>query len=240
MGFNPSRHSRNIEAQKFFEGMKQSHEDAQAAMRKAQEDMKRWYDRKARGEVDLKEGDKVWLETTNLNIDRPSRKLSEKRLGPFEVIKKIGQTSYELKIPKTWKVRTPVFHASLLHPYTPPAFKIQREPDPPPPVVIDNAEEYIVQEIVDSRIRDKKIQYRVHWEGYDKKKDYTWEPPEHLTKVQDLLDEFHKRHPSAPHPKTIRTLRFLPNITYPAAVTTSLLSLDLVDDVIKWRSGRPP
>lgn len=240
MGFNPSRHSRNMDAQKFFEGMKQAHEDAEAAMRKAKEDMKRWYDRKARDDPGYKVGEKVWLETTNLRVERPSRKLSEKRLGPFEVLEKIGQTSYKLKIPKSWQVKTPVFHASLLHKYTPPSFDVQRVPDPPPPEVRDDVEEYHVEEVVDSRVQRGKLQYRVHWAGYPLKKDYTWEPAEHLENAAESVAEFHVKNPSAPRPIDTRLIKFSPTCV-------DLDPVALIDDWTMgvtehgmWRSGRPP
>jgi len=31
-------------------------------------------------------GDKVWLESYNLSIDAPSKKLGAKRLGPYEIL----------------------------------------------------------------------------------------------------------------------------------------------------------
>lgn len=240
MGFNPSRHSRNIEAQQFFDGMKESHENAQAAMRKAQEDMKRWYDRKSRDDPDYAIGTKVWLEATNLRLERPSRKLSEKRLGPFEVLEKIGQTSYKLKLPKTWKLKTPVFHASLLYPYTPPAFDVQKEPDPPPPVVIEDEEELEVEEVVDSRLRNGEIQYRVHWTGYPKKKDYTWEPLEHLENAMERVQEFHKKHPSAPRPINTRLLHFRPLLTTPDDLNASYDWMRGKSENIPRWSRRPP
>lgn len=240
MGFNPSRHSRNMTAQEFFEGMKQSHEDAEAAMRKAKEDMIRWHDRKARKEADIKEGDKVWLETTNLKLERPSRKLSEKRLGPFEVLKKVGQTSYKLKLPKTWRVRTPVFHASLLYKYTPPTFDIQKQPDPPPAEVIDNVELFEVEEIVDSRIHRKKLQYRVHWSGYPLKKDWTWESAENCARAPDAIAKFHEQHPSAPGPQDVRSI-----LMRSMSIKTRMASQNIPhkngeNELILWRSGRPP
>ena len=62
------------------------------------------------------EGDKVWLEGTNLKIPYETQKLSPKWYGPFRVATKISDMAYQLELPKTWKIH-PTFHASLLTPY---------------------------------------------------------------------------------------------------------------------------
>ena len=41
-------------------------------------------------------GDKVWLSSRSLRTTRPSKKLDAKNLGPFEVLEKVGPTSYRL------------------------------------------------------------------------------------------------------------------------------------------------
>ncbi|MBW0491963.1 hypothetical protein O181_031678 [Austropuccinia psidii MF-1] len=65
---------------------------------------------------DFQPGDKVWLAAMSIKTTRPTNKLSEKWLGPFEVLKKIGSHEYHLKLPQQWKSVNPVFHLSLLKP----------------------------------------------------------------------------------------------------------------------------
>ncbi|MBW0492160.1 hypothetical protein O181_031875 [Austropuccinia psidii MF-1] len=48
-------------------------------------------------------GDKVWLASKNIKTKIPTKKLSERWLGPFEVLKKIGSHAYHLKLPQQWK-----------------------------------------------------------------------------------------------------------------------------------------
>ena len=45
-----------------------------------------------------------------------SRKLSPRFCGPFEIVKRIRQAYYELKLPKDWKIHN-VFHVGLLRKY---------------------------------------------------------------------------------------------------------------------------
>ena len=94
-------------------------------------------------------GEKVWLDTRNLNTSHPSVKLAPQRYGPFTVTHAISHTSFHLKLPLQWKVH-PVFHASLLTPY-----KETREHGPnftePLPDLIDGQPEWEVEEILGTR-----------------------------------------------------------------------------------------
>ena len=60
-------------------------------------------------------GDKVWLDTRNLQM-KINSKLKPKREGPFEIERLIGKVSYQLRLPPHWRIH-PVFHATLLKPY---------------------------------------------------------------------------------------------------------------------------
>jgi hypothetical protein len=38
-------------------------------------------------------GDKIWLEATNITMDRPIRKFDDKRHGPFIIFERKGKSS---------------------------------------------------------------------------------------------------------------------------------------------------
>ncbi|MBW0570039.1 hypothetical protein O181_109754 [Austropuccinia psidii MF-1] len=59
---------------------------------------------------DFQPGEKVWLASKNLKTTRPTMKLSERWLGPFEVLNKSGSHAYHLTFPFQWKSVHPVFH----------------------------------------------------------------------------------------------------------------------------------
>jgi Chromo (CHRromatin Organisation MOdifier) domain len=67
--------------------------------------------------------------------------------------------------------------------------------EPAPPVVIDEEEEYEVRQILDSRLRRKKLQYLVQWVGYDQP---DWEPAENVVYAQSLVNSFHAQYPDKP------------------------------------------
>ena len=67
---------------------------------------------------------------------------------------------------------------------------------PPPPVIIRGHEEWVVEQILDSRWHRATPQYRVSWRGHPERR---WEPWYH---VRDLiqLPVFHNRYPRKPGP----------------------------------------
>jgi len=56
---------------------------------------------------------------------QPLKKLLAKRLGPFPIIRKIGKSAYELKIPSIWKSIHLVINESYLTSYVTPIFEQQ-------------------------------------------------------------------------------------------------------------------
>ncbi|MBW0524053.1 hypothetical protein O181_063768 [Austropuccinia psidii MF-1] len=77
---------------------------------------KKYADRKRIIPPDFQPGDNVWLASKNIKTTRPTKKLLERWLGPFEGIKKFGSLAYHLKLPQQWKTVHPVFHVSLPEP----------------------------------------------------------------------------------------------------------------------------
>ena len=195
--------------------MDQIREEAASSLKRAAETMKHFYDRKRSDSREYEIGDKVYVEATNINTTRPAKKLDDKRYGPFEILKKVGPSSYKLKLPGTWKIH-PVFNEALLTPYHPPTFPSQEKPLPPPVVETPEGEEYNVEEILDSRLKRGKIEYLVKWEGYSNEEN-TWEPLGHLKNAKEAIADFHKKNPLAKKPKTLRYI-LIYKILYPNTI----------------------
>ena len=94
----------------------------------------------------FKKGQQVWLESSNLRLPYPTRKLSPKREGPFRITKVLGPVTYELELPDSWKIH-PVFHAGLLSPYTE-TEEHGKNYTRPPPDVIEGEDNYKVEAIL--------------------------------------------------------------------------------------------
>src|SRR6202008_1710536 len=127
---------------------------------------------------------------------RPSKKLDDKRAGPFKILEKVGAAAYRLELPAQWKIH-PVFNEVLLSRYQEPIFPSQQTPPPPPPDIIEQQEEYEVEEIRDSRMHRRRLEYLMHWKGYPSEED-TWEPEKNVAHSPEAIADFHRRYPSAP------------------------------------------
>ncbi len=66
---------------------------------KAAAQMKAQYDKKKRPAIEYQVGDKVWLDTTNLNLPWPKKKLNDKCTGPFLIVLKKGASALYLETP---------------------------------------------------------------------------------------------------------------------------------------------
>jgi hypothetical protein len=124
--------------------------------------------------------------------------LDDKRYGPFEVLQKIGNAAYKLKLPRTWRSIWPVFNEIFLTPYKPPAFESQIAAPRPPPEIVEEEEEYEVEKIMDSKLQRGRIRYLVKWKGYPERHHWTWEPLGNLKHAQESIVDFHASNPSAP------------------------------------------
>jgi hypothetical protein len=109
-------------------------------------------------------GQPVWLEAKNLRLSYPSKKIAPKRHGPFKVKQVLTPLTYELELPKSWKIH-PIFHASLLTPYHENKIHGPSESQLPQDAVRDE-EQYEIEGIINHRIRDNKTQYLIKWKGY--------------------------------------------------------------------------
>jgi hypothetical protein len=200
-GIEPRGTVRTAGAAEFAKNMQKIRTEAESSLKAAAETMKRFYDQNRSESVDYKVGDLVYLEGTNIETVRPAQKLSNKRYGPFKILEKIGSSSYRLKLPPSWSRKHPVFNEVLLSPFTAPKFPSQKKTAPPPPELVDDHEEYEVEEVLDSRLRDGKLEYFVHWKGYPHEDD-SWEPVSHLKEnAGAIIKDFHRKHPSAPRPR---------------------------------------
>ncbi|PNY04175.1 hypothetical protein L195_g000590 [Trifolium pratense] len=90
--------------------------EMQEQLLKAQ-DVMRAQANKHRRDVEYEVGDMVYLEIQPYKMKslatRFNQKLSPRYYGPYEIIQRVGQVAYKLKLPEESKVH-PVFHASLL------------------------------------------------------------------------------------------------------------------------------
>jgi len=132
---------------------------------------------------------------------QPSKKLSEKNLGPYEIIAIPSSHLFTLHLPQHFRSIHPVFHISQLEPAEPEPFPQCIQPLPPP-IEIDGNIEYEVSKVLNSRVDrrfrgNKSLCYLVHWTGYEGMEEETsWISAQDLKHAQDVIRIFHHHYPS--------------------------------------------
>jgi len=152
---------------------------------------------------DFKVGDKVFVKAQFFQTTRPSKKLSEKYLRPYEIIAQPGTLLFTLHLPESMCSVHLIFHVSMLEPITSNTFS-KRIQLAPAPVIIDGEPEYEISQIVDSKIDHQwacKLLYKVIWLGYENTGDESkWISASELTHAADLVSDFHIAYPAKPGP----------------------------------------
>jgi len=151
MGFEGRKKGKYKGAEKFVTKMKEIQEEAKAALGKAQEEMKKYADRK-RAEVDeYKVGDLVILSTKDLKyqmVGRRMEKLIERFVGPYRIKKIVSSNVVELELPSTVKIYL-VVNVSRIRRYIGQVEGQRKEQ--PAPVVIKEEEEWKVERILNKQ-----------------------------------------------------------------------------------------
>ena len=114
MGFEGRRKGKYEVVGKFVEKMRKIQEEAKVALRKAQEEMKKFADRKQEKGEEYRVGDSVLLSMKDLKWQmkgRRSEKLMECFVGPYRIKGIISSNAIELELPRTIKIH-PVVNVS--------------------------------------------------------------------------------------------------------------------------------
>ena len=208
-GYNPAItiHSEyeltSLKAQDFVTDLQELHDQLRITIRESQDRIQQFADKNRIPPPEFKIGDKAFVKAKFFRTTRPSKKLSEKYLGPYDIISQVGPLSWTLRLPDSMRAVHPVFHVSMLEPSTPNTIPNRVQP-PPPPITVDEELEYEISEILDSKLdkrRACKLLYLVRWSGYEGTDDETsWIPANELGHATEVVSEFHLRYPNKPGP----------------------------------------
>ena len=155
--------------------------------------------RNHRGFRPFEGGDKVWLEAKNLKRSVTNPKFAPKREGPLAITKVLSSITYQLRLPKTWKIHL-VFHASLLSPYHENNIHGPNFPALPPDL-IEGEEEYEIEKILCHRGSPSSHMFLIRWKGYSAEED-SWVPEWDLKHAKSALLDYKKLHPLTFPPST--------------------------------------
>ena len=146
-------------------------------------------------------GTSMWLDARNIQTTQPGKKLDPKQLGPFMVTKVVSTHARRLGLPHTLRSIHNIFYVSLLEPAVTDAYPGQQS-DLPPPIIIDDEQQWEVSAIVDSK-SDQRVRggvlYLFTWKGFKNSAEpTTWEPYKNLTNTLLAFHDSHTRFPTKP------------------------------------------
>jgi len=151
IGFEERKKRKYKGAEKFIKKIKEIQKEAKAALGKAQEEIKKYMDRKRVEVNDYKVRDLVMLSTKDLKyqiVRRRTEKLTEKFVGPYRIKKIVLLNTVELGLPSTVKIHL-VVNVSRIHKYVG-QVKGQRK-EQLAPVIIEEEEEWKVEKILNKQ-----------------------------------------------------------------------------------------
>ncbi|OBZ73536.1 hypothetical protein A0H81_05818 [Grifola frondosa] len=131
----------------------------------------------------------IWLLQCNVKMTWPFDKLDHRCLGPFPIAHIISDSTYQLHLPAYLSCLHPIFHVSLLEPYSDPSkFHLHA---PPEPFDLDDSPELTVASILDCRKLSQHYEYFVHWKGLSESEDSWVLLSDIPTTANELLEHFH-------------------------------------------------
>ena len=151
MGFEGRKKRKYEGAKKFIEKMREIQEKARAVLGKAQEEMKKYTDRKRREVDNYNVGDLVMLSTKDLKyqmVGRRTEKLTERFVGSYKVKKIVSSNAVKLELPSTIRIHL-VVNVSRIHRYIGQVEGQRKEQ--PAPVIIEGEEEWEVKRILNKQ-----------------------------------------------------------------------------------------
>ena len=140
-----------------------------------------------RRDVSFDVGEWALLSTKHLKLSPVgTKKLLPKYLGPFEMVRRIGNVAYELNLPASMSRYHGVFHVRLLKKY----MDGGRQAAPPPAVLLDGEEEQEIEQVLThADRRNGRREYYVSWKG-QRPEENCWLAGIELANAADVVQDY--------------------------------------------------
>ena len=161
MGFEMRKKGKFERAKVFAKRIKEVYKKAEVVLRKSQEEIRKYINRKRSEPEEYRVGDWMLLSTKDLKFQikgKCSEKLTEQFIGPYKVKRIISTNTIELELPSTIKIH-PVVNISRVYVYKDQVEGQKKEQ--PLLVIIKGEEEYEVEKILNKRKFREKDRYLV-------------------------------------------------------------------------------
>ncbi len=160
---------------------------ARESLVKTQEQMMKQVN-KYKKEVDYKIKSKMFLNERNIVTARSFKKLNDKMLNSFINLNLIN-SSYKLKLLEFMHVHD-VFHSDLLC-FVVDDFLSDQKNEFSDSIVINDEDEWKIDDILNFRQYQRWLQYRVKWNDYDNDLNWYNTDDDEFMNAQKIIDDFH-------------------------------------------------
>ena len=187
MGGDIRRKGKVESATEFVQRMKKVQEEAEAVLRKTQEEMKKYTDRGREETEEWKKEDQVLLSTKDLVFkERPTKKLTERYVGPYAIEEVVSSNAVKLQLLSSMRIH-PVVNVSRIVRYKEQVEGQKKEKEKL--VEVEGVEEWEVEKILNKRKIRGAEKYLVWWKRFTAEGD-TWKKIKNLKNAKEAIKEF--------------------------------------------------
>ena len=147
---------------------------------------------------------KIWLFNNNIIIVRFSKKLKNKMLNSFEILK-IVDIFYRLKLLFFMKIHF-VFHINFFRNDSN-DFLFDQIIDASKSMKTKNDDEWLIDDILNFRRWHNRLQYKIKWHDFEKNDDWYNTNRNEFFNAQKMINDFHVRYFHKIDSKSLLTLR---------------------------------
>ncbi len=138
----------------------------------------------------------MFLNERNIVTARSFKKLNDKMLDSFQITESVD-SFYKLKLSETMHIHD-VFHSELLRSVVNDSLSDQKN-EPSKSIVINDEDEWKIDDILNFRCYRRWLQYRVKWKSYDNDLNWYNADDDEFMNAQEMIDEFHTRYSRKAH-----------------------------------------
>ena len=151
---------------------------------------------KHRKNINYKIESKMFLNERNIVTARSFKKLNDKMLNSFQITDFVD-SFYKLKLSETMHIHD-VFHSELLRSVIDDSLSDQKNKSSKS-IVINNENEWEINDILNFWCYKRRLQYRVKWKNYDNDLNWYNADDDEFMNAQEMMNDFHIKYSEKVH-----------------------------------------
>ncbi len=151
---------------------------------------------KHRKKINYEIKSKMFLNERNIVTARLFKKLNDKMLDSFKITDSVD-FFYKLKLSDTMRIHD-VFHSELLCSAVNNSLSDQKN-ELSKSIVINDENEWKIDDILNSRWYQRRLQYQVKWKNYDNDLNWYNADDDKFMNTQNIIDDFHIQYSNWAH-----------------------------------------